>query len=68
MTDRGWLALSVSVTVTTDRIRSWMELSVPCRALGTGPRPSTHGTHKLGLTGYIYFTYVTERERDVAPW
>ena len=67
---RSWLALSVSGTATTDRRCSWLALSVPCRALGSALRPSTHRTHKLGLTGYIYiyFTCVTERERDVAPW
>ena len=41
-----------------DRRRSWLALSVPCHVLGTGPRHSTHGTHKLGLTGYNDAEYI----------
>ena len=65
-TDRGWLALSVSVTVITDRRRSWVALLVPCRALGTGPRPSTHGTIILGLTGYTDAEYIFHMKRPIA--
>ena len=54
-TDHGWLALSVP----TDRRRSWLALSVLCHSLGTGPRPSTRGTHKLGVIGYTDAEYIS---------
>ena len=53
---RPWLA--GVVTVTTDRRRSWLTLSVPYRALGNGSRSSTHGIPKLGLTEYAYAGYI----------